>query len=78
MVDVCLGVIRDPFLEEIRFALQGDHVHEIEWIRDIVALIIAKGDKEAVGDEFDVLAHQLRIHANKSDGESIWISSVSE
>ena len=74
MVDVCLGIVRDPLLEEIRFALQGDHVHEIKRICDIVLLIIAKGDKEAVGDKFDVLAHQLRIHADKSDGESICIS----
>lgn len=64
-------VFGDTLLEEVGLALERDHVHEVEWIADIVVLRAAKSNEEAIGDELNVLAHELSIHANETDGESI-------
>lgn len=40
-------------------ALQGDHVHIVEGVRDVVDLIIAEENKRATGNEFDVLTRKV-------------------
>jgi hypothetical protein len=66
VVDVGFRIVRYSLLEKIGFALQRDHVHEVEWIGDIVHLVIAKGYEEAVSDKFNILAHQCCVHADES------------
>lgn len=63
--DTSLGIVRDTLLEEIGLALEGDHVHEIEGVRDIVDLVRAKSNKQTVCNELNVLAHQCRVHADE-------------
>ena len=71
MVNASLGVIRHTLLEEVGLALKRDHVHEVEGVGSIVNLLIAKSNEQTVGNELDVLAHELGIHADEGDGESI-------
>ena len=40
-------------------------------VRDVVVLVVAQGDEQAVSNELDVLAHELRVHANKGHWESV-------
>jgi hypothetical protein len=40
-------------------ALQGDHVHIVVGVRDVVDLIIAEENKRATGNEFDVLTRKV-------------------
>ena len=67
----CHGVLRDASLKEIGLALQGNHVHEIEWICGAVVLRIAKRKKQAIGNELDVLTHESRIHTNETNGKRV-------
>lgn len=71
MVDTRFGIIRNTLLEEIRLALQRDHIHKVERICRIVMLLVTQRDKEAVRDELNVLAHQICVHANKLDRKGI-------
>ena len=71
MVDTSLGIVRHAFLEEVRLALERDHVHEIEGVGDIVDLLVTECNEKAVSNELDVLAHELGVHANEGDGESV-------
>ena len=48
----------------------GDERLTIKWIRCIEVLGVAERDEETIGDEFDVLAHELLVHADELDGES--------
>ena len=50
VVDVGFQVVQYSLLEEIGFALQRDHVHEVKWIGDIVHLV-AKGYKDTVSNK---------------------------
>jgi hypothetical protein len=47
------------------------HVHEIEGVLDVVDLGVAEGDKEAIGDKLDVLAHERGVHSDEGDGEGL-------
>ena len=72
MIDIRLGVIRHSLLEEVCLALQGYHVHEIEEICDVELLIVSERDEMSASNKFNVLTHQLVIHADQSDRESTW------
>ena len=71
MVDTSFRVFRDTLLEEVGLALERDHVHEVEGVGGVVDLVIAQRYKQTVGNELDVLAHELSIHADEADGKSI-------
>ena len=71
MVNACLGVFRHTLLEEVGLALKRNHIHKVEGIGGIVDLLIAKSDEQTIGDELDVLTHELGVHADEGDGESI-------
>ena len=71
-VDVGLDVVRHTLLEEVRLALERDHLHEVEGVRGVVVLLATEGDKKAVSDELDVLAHEFGVHADEGDRESIY------
>jgi len=69
-VDSSLGVIRHTLLEEVGLALERNHIHEVEGVRHIIYLVVAEGHKESVGDEFDVLAHELGVHPDEANRKS--------
>ena len=71
LVDTRLGVGRDSRLEEVGLALQRDHLHEVEGVGHVPDLGVAKGDEQSVGDKLDVLAHELGVHTDKRNGESV-------
>lgn len=64
-------VITDTLLEEVGLTGQGDVVHEVKWVGGIEVLVVAKSDQETVGDELNVLAHQVGVHAKKSARKSV-------
>ena len=51
--------------------MERDHVHEIEGVGSIVDLLVPKSDEQSVSDKLDILAHELGVHADEGDGESI-------
>ena len=71
MVDAGLRVVRHTLLKEVGLALERDHVHKIEGVGNIVDLLVAKSDEQSVSNKFDILAHELGVHADEGDGESI-------
>jgi hypothetical protein len=66
-----LLVLADLLLKEVRLALKGDHLHEVEGVLGAEDRLVAEGDQEAVCNELDVLRHQLRVHANQTHGERV-------
>jgi len=71
LVDTGLCIIANPLLEEVGLALEGDHVHEIEGVGDVVHLGVAECDKEPIRNELDVLIHQGRVHPDERNGERL-------
>ena len=71
MVDTRFGVCRDSRFEEVGFALQGDHLHEVEGVGDVPDFRVTEGDQQSIGDKLDVLAHQLRVHSDERNRKSI-------
>ena len=69
--DTGLLVVANTLLEEVGLAGQGDGLHEVEGVGRVVVLLVAEGDQEAVGNKLDVLAHQLGVHAQEGNGQSI-------
>ena len=69
--DTSLLVVTDTLLEEVGLTSQRDRLHEVEGVGGVEVLLVAKIDQETVGDELNVLAHELGVHAEQSTGESI-------
>ena len=40
-------------------------------VGDMVDLLIAEGNEQTISDELDVLAHEIRIHADEGDRERL-------
>jgi len=70
-INTGFGVIRHSFFKKVGFAFKGYHVHEIEWIGSIVVLFTPQRDQETISYELDVLAHELAIYANHTDGQCV-------
>jgi len=70
-VDSRLGIIGYTLLEKVGLALERDHIHKVEGIRHGVHLVVAESHEEPVSDELDVLAHELGIHSDESNGEGV-------
>ena len=66
-----LGVLSHPLLEEVRFALQTDHLHPLERVLRVVQLGHAQALQKAVRAELNVLAHNRAVHANELHRERI-------
>jgi hypothetical protein len=64
-------VVTDALLEEVGLAGQGDVLHEVEGIGRVVNLDVAESEQQTVGDEFNVLAHEVGVHAKESAWQSI-------
>ena len=58
-------------LEEVGLALHRDHVHKVERVSRLVNLFVAERDEQPVGDKFDVLAHEVRVHADQLDRQRV-------
>lgn len=69
--DTGLLVVADALLEEVGLTSQRDRLHEVERIGGVEVLLVTEGNQKTVGDEFDVLAHQLRVHAEQGDRQSV-------
>lgn len=68
MVDMGFCVIRHTFLEEVCFALKGDHVHKVERVGGFIYLLTAQGGQKTVSYKFNVLAHEVLVHTDQIDG----------
>ena len=66
-----LAVFANAFLEEVCFALEADGSHEVERVFCTVGLGLAERHKKAVSAEFNILAHEGRIHANQPRGKRV-------
>ncbi|KAK8449102.1 hypothetical protein SEVIR_7G161450v4 [Setaria viridis] len=66
-----LLVLPDALLEEVGLALQRDELHPVEWVGDVVHLLVPQRHEQAVGDELDVLAHEPAVHSDERDGERV-------
>jgi hypothetical protein len=69
--DTSLLIVTDTLLEEVGLASQGDGLHEVEGVRRVIVLLVAKGDEETVSHKLDVLAHELGVHAKQATGKSV-------
>lgn len=69
--DTGLLVLADALLEEVGLAAERDVLHEVEGVGGAVVLVIAEGEQQAVGDELDVLLHQVGVHAEQAAGEGL-------
>jgi hypothetical protein len=69
--DACFLVVTNSFLEEVGLASEGDILHEIEWVGDLVVLLVSESNQEAISDEFDILLHKICIHAQESTRKSL-------
>ncbi len=58
-------------LEEIRFALQGDLLHPVEGVHDMVQLAAAQGQQKSICHKLDVLRHEFGIHAHQRNAEGL-------
>lgn len=69
--DTGLLVVTDTLLEEVGLASERDVVHEVEGVGGVVVFLVSKRHQQTVGNELDVLAHELGVHTKESDGEGI-------
>lgn len=69
--DAGLLVVTNTLLEEVGLATEGDVLHEVEGVGGPVDLLVSEGDEQPVGDEFNVLLHEVRVHAEQGTGEGL-------
>jgi len=69
--DTSLLIVGDALLEEVGLAAERDVLHKVKGIGDLVKLLIAKRDKEAIGNKLNVLLHQGRVHAQERAGKGL-------
>jgi len=64
-------IVTNTLLKEVGFASQGNVLHEVEGVGGVVVLLVAQCDQETVGDELDVLGHELGVHTKQGDRECV-------
>lgn len=64
-------VVADAFFEEVGLAGQGDGLHKVERVGRFVVFLVAEGEEETVSDEFDVLFHEVGVHAQQRAGQGL-------
>jgi hypothetical protein len=69
--DTSLLVVTNTLLEEVGLASKGDVLHEVEGVGSVVELLVTERQKQAVGDELNVLAHEGGVHAEQGAGKSV-------
>lgn len=68
--DTSLLVITNTLLEEVGLASKRDVFHEVEWVADLVVLLVSKRQQETISNELDVLLHEICVHAEQSTWKS--------
>lgn len=68
--DTGLLVVGNTLLKEVGLATKGDVLHEVKGVGSIVDLVVAQGDEKTIGDELNVLLHEVAVHAQKSARQS--------
>jgi hypothetical protein len=67
------GVFTDTLFEEIGFFLEGDRGHDprerVGYLRS--ARLLEEGNQKAIGAELNVLGHQVLIHTEEANRESL-------
>ena len=56
-------VVSDALLEEIGLAGQRDRLHEVERVGRIIVFGVPEREQQPIGNEFDILLHERRVHA---------------
>jgi hypothetical protein len=69
--DGCLLVVTHALLEEVGLPHQRDELHPVEGIGHVVHLLAPERHEQAVGHEFNVLAHEIPVHADERDREGV-------
>lgn len=69
--DTGLLVVRDTLLKEVSLTRKRNVLHKVEGVGRVVDLGVAKREQQSIGDKLNVLAHQLGVHTEQRDGESI-------
>ena len=64
-------VLGHALFEKIGLAVHRDLLHERKRIRHEIQLGVPKLRQETVGDEPDVLPHEVIVHPNQTDGEAL-------
>ena len=64
-------IFADSFLEKVGLSLQRDQFHEIERVLDIPLLWTAQLDEETIRNKLNVLAHELVVHADQTNGQGV-------
>ena len=67
--DTSFLVVADALFEEVGLAGQRDGFHEVEGVGRFVVLLVAKSQEETIGDELDVLFHEVGVHAQERTGQ---------
>lgn len=69
--DTSLLVVGDALLEEVGLATERNVLHEVKGVGRLVDLLVAKSNKQTVGNKLDVLLHQVGVHAEQGARESL-------
>ena len=62
----CKRVFAHSFLKKVGFSFDAYQLHEIKRIGRVIHLVTVQLQKQAVGNKFNVLNHQLGIHSNEA------------
>lgn len=69
--DTGLLVVTNTLLEEVGLTGQGDVLHKVKGVGGVEVLLVTQGHQKTVGNELNVLAHQVSVHTQQSNGKSI-------
>lgn len=63
--NICFLLVGHSLLKEISFPFQTYHIHPVERVFSVVQLFVPQCINESVGNEFNLIAHQIFIHPNQ-------------
>jgi hypothetical protein len=69
--DTSLLVITNTLLEEVGLASEGNVLHEIEGVGRLIELLVSERKEQTIGDELNVLLHEVGVHAKESARKSL-------
>ena len=64
-------VVANALLEEIGLPGQRDRLHEVKGIGGVIVLAISQREQQAISNEFDILLHKRRVHAQQRARQGI-------
>ena len=66
-----LLVVAHPLLEEVGLARERDVLHEVEGVGGVEEFAVAECKEQAIGDELDVLVHEVGVHAEQCTRQGV-------